>query len=328
MPSRVILARRTLWVTVSVGLVLLSGLLACRPAEPQIYTVRGVVKQLMPEQNRVKIAHEEIPGFMPAMTMEFEIRDPALLSGLSPEDPIRFSLEHRADSLYLVAVERFADADLASARHRPPDSPAVSAPDRPDGDQADPAPVAFTPFPAPDFLLTDQDAQPFGLSDMRGKVVLLDFIFTHCPGPCPMLSTKFSHVQRRLGERLGTQVMLVSVTIDPRRDTPGVLKAYAERYRADLSGWKFLTGSTRDILIVATEYGAEYRGGSDGIIDHRLLTYVIDRDGLVVRVFDGVNHSVDELLAALEQVLVSSRQPHPSLKLIARASASWSTSSR
>ncbi len=326
MPPRcVIQARRALCVALISGLVLLSGLFACRPAETQIYHVRGVVKQLMPEQKQIKIAHEEIPGFMPAMTMEFEVRDPVVLSGLSPEDPIRFSLEHRSKSLYVVAVERLADADPPSPQNGTPDK---SLPARSDGDQADPASVAFPPFPAPDFLLIDQDAQPFGLSSVRGKVVLLDFIFTHCPGPCPMLSTKFSHVQRRLGERLGTQVMLVSVTIDPRRDTPEVLKAYAERYRADLSGWKFLTGSPRDILLVATEYGAEYRGGSEGIVDHVLLTYIIDRDGLVVRVFEGVNHSVDELLAALEPLLVSSWTPHLSSKLIARASASSNASSK
>ena len=161
----------------------------------------------------------------------------------------------------------------------------------------------FAPFPAPDFLLTDQDAQPFVLSSLRGKVVLMDFIFTQCPGPCPLLSTKFSHVQRRLGERLGTDVVLLSVTIDPRRDTPEVLKAYAKRYKAELSGWKFLTGSTRDILIVSTQYGAEYRGGSEGILDHRLLTCVIDQNGTVVQAFDGVKHTVDELLAAVEQLL-------------------------
>ena len=134
------------------------------------------------------------------------------------------------------------------------------------GGEAQTQPTEFTPFPAPDFLLTDQDAQPFVLSSLRGKVVLLDFIFTRCPGPCPMLSTKFSHVQRRLGVRLGTEVMLLSVTIDPRRDSPEVLKTYAARYKADLSGWKFLTGSTRDILTVAAQYGVEYRGGSDGIL--------------------------------------------------------------
>ena len=172
-----------------------------------------------------------------------------------------------------------------------------------DDAEAQTQPVEFTPFPAPDFLLTDQDAQPFVLSSLRGKVVLMDFIFTQCPGPCPVLSTKFSHVQRRLGERLGRHVMLLSVTIDPRRDSPQVLKAYAERYKADLSGWKFLTGSTRDILLVAAQYGAEYRGGSDGIRDHRLLTCVIDQDGMLVQVFDGAKSTVDELLATVEQLL-------------------------
>ncbi len=77
--------------------------------------MRGVVKHLRPEQNRVTIAHEEIPGFMPAMTMEFELRDPAVLSGLNPEDPIRFSPEHRSNSLSLLAVERLAEADPPSA---------------------------------------------------------------------------------------------------------------------------------------------------------------------------------------------------------------------
>ena len=74
--------------------------------------------------------------------------------------------------------------------------------------------------------------------------------------------------------------------------------------------------------MVATAYGAGYRGGSDGILDHRLLTCVIDRDGLVVQMFEGAQHSVDELLDALEPLLVSARPPQPSSKLIASASSS------
>lgn len=287
--------------TVPLAVLLLTNTFACQSApEPQIYAVRGVVKQVIQERKRVKIDHEEIPGFMPAMSMEFEVRDSALLTGLSPEDSIMFTLEHTPDSLYLVAVEPAGGEGRETVQSSPPANPAQHAQDigLNTGEQ-----LELTPFPAPDFRLTDQDGQPFELSSLRGKVVLMDFIFTQCPGPCPMLSTKFRHVQRRLGKRLGTEVMLLSVTIDPRRDTPDVLKAYARRYKADLSGWKFLTGSTRDILIVATQYGAEYQGGSDGILDHRLLTCVIDQDGMLVRVFDGVNHTVAELLAAVEQLL-------------------------
>lgn len=157
----------------------------------------------------------------------------------------------------------------------------------------------FAPYPAPDFTLTDQDGQMVTLSSLQGKIVLLDFIFTRCPGPCPLLSLKFSQLQKQLGDRLGKDVMLVSVTIDPRHDTPEVLKEYAKRYEANTAGWKFLTGSTRDIIMVAAGFGADYQAGADGVIEHRLLTCVINRDGTVVKEFSGANHTVDDLLAAI-----------------------------
>jgi protein SCO1/2 len=169
------------------------------------------------------------------------------------------------------------------------------------GDQQEVSPSTFEPFPASDFTLTDQDGQPFTLSSLQGKVVLIDFIFTSCPGPCPLLSLKFSQLQQRLGERLGKDVMLLSVTIDPKRDTPAVLKDYAQRYQANLQGWKFLTGSTRDIIITATTYGADYQAGAEGIIDHRLVTCLIDRTGMVVQEFAGTNYSVEDLMAAIER---------------------------
>jgi protein SCO1/2 len=109
-------------------------------------------------------------------------------------------------------------------------------------------------------------------------------------------------LQERLGERLGKEVMLLSVTIDPRRDTPEVLKSYAQRYQANLTGWKFLTGSTRDILLVAAAYGADYQAGLEGVIDHRLLTCLIDRNGVVVKEFSGANHTVEDLLTAIDQL--------------------------
>ena len=287
-------------------LVLVAGTVACRQnSEPQSFSTRGVVKQVAPEDNRVLIAHEDIPGFMPAMTMEFEVKTPEMLLGLSPGDAITLTLEQTPDSLYLVAIEepvggKSGEAALQedqglTARHAQSQETNAAEP------QAERA--EFVPFPAPDFLLTDQDGQTFVLSHLRGKVILMDFIFTQCPGPCPMLSTKFSHLQRRLGKRLGKEVMLVSVSIDPQRDTPSVLQVYARRYKADLSGWKFLTGTTRAILTVATQYGAEYLGGSEGVRDHRLLTCVIDQEGTLVQEFTGVNHTVDELMAVVEALL-------------------------
>jgi protein SCO1/2 len=99
--------------------------------------------------------------------------------------------------------------------------------------------------------------------------------------------------------------MLLSVTIDPRRDMPEVLKAYAQRYQANFAGWKFLTGTTRDILLVASAYGADYQATMEGVMDHRLLTCVIDREGIVVKEFTGVNHTVEDLMAEVERVLAN-----------------------
>jgi protein SCO1/2 len=247
--------------------------------------------------------HEKIPGFMPAMTMEFEVKDPVILAEIHPDDEVNFTLESTTDSVYLVQIESLSDSEEATAPQQEESETAKGE------EVTSPADVSteFAPYPAADFTLTDQDGQSLTLSSLRGKVIVLDFIFTHCPGPCPLLSLKFSRLQQQLGDRLGKQVMLLSITIDPRRDTPEVLTAYAQRYQANLAGWKFLTGTTRDILMVATAYGADYQATMEGIVDHRLLTCVIDREGILVKEFTGVNHTVEDLMTAIEQVLVSQK---------------------
>ena len=247
--------------------------------------------------------HEEIPGFMSAMTMEFEVKDPAILAEIRPDDEVNFTLEATTESLYLVYIKPLSErADTATPQQEESNIAEGGETNTPAG-----VSTGFVSYPASDFTLTDQDGQSLTLSSLRGKVIVLDFIFTHCPGPCPLLSLKFSRLQQQLGDRLGTQVMLLSVTIDPRRDTPEVLTAYAQRYQANLAGWKFLTGTTRDILMVATAYGADYQATMEGIVDHRLLTCVIDREGILVKEFTGVNHTVEDLMTAIEQVLVSQK---------------------
>jgi protein SCO1/2 len=243
--------------------------------------------------------HEEIPGFMSAMTMEFEVKDPAILAEIRPDDEVNFTLEATTDSLYLVQIESLSDSEEAAA---PQQEESEAAKGEEANTPAD-ASTEFAPYPAADFTLTDQDGQSLTLSSLRGKVIVLDFIFTYCPGPCPLLSLKFARLQQQLGGRLGTQVMLLSVTIDPRRDTPEVLTAYAQRYQANLAGWKFLTGTTRDILMVATAYGADYQATMEGVVDHRLLTCIIDQEGTVVREFAGVNYTVEDLMAEILRVL-------------------------
>ena len=278
-------------------MLLLGGALACQQVpEKQVFTARGVVKSVAEPDKSIRIAHEDIPGFMNAMTMDFAVKDRALLANLQIDDEIQFTVEKTPDGIYLTEIQ---PVDAGDETEQFQDA----AGDEETNDAVgEAAPEEFTPYPATDFTLTDQDGQSFTLSSLRGKVVLLDFIFTRCPGPCPLLSLKFSQLQKQLGDHLGKEVMLLSVTIDPRHDTPEVLKEYAQRYNANLTGWKFLTGGTKDIILTATAYGAEYRADMDGIVDHRLLTAVIDRSGSVVKEFPGTNHTVEDLLMEVNKL--------------------------
>src|SRR5215208_2688366 len=95
---------------------------------------------------------------------------------------------------------------------------------------------------APALTLTRQDGAPLSLIDLRGKVVLLTFIYTSCTDTCPLLTGKLASLQERLGPDFGSHVHFLSITVDPERDTPDVLRAYGQRFRADPAGWAFLTG--------------------------------------------------------------------------------------
>ncbi|MGE0826698.1 MAG: SCO family protein [Candidatus Binatia bacterium] len=279
------IARVCAVMVVSCGILTLS---ACQKPSQQVYELKGTIVSVDAQRHLVTIAHEDIPGYMDAMTMPFSLKEDWPYEVATAGDRIQATLVVLGDRSWLENVTITREQ---------------AASDEENTEQASPA--AFAPFPAPNFALTDQDQQPVTLSSLHGKIVVLDFIFTRCPGPCPLLSLKFSQVQKQLGERLGKDVMLLSITIDPRHDTPEVLKAYAQRYAANLAGWKFLTGTTKDIILTAAAFGADYKASEDGILDHRLVTCVIDRDGIVVREFPGTDYSVEELIAEITERLQS-----------------------
>jgi len=134
--------------------------------------------------------------------------------------------------------------------------------------------------PAPDFALTAQNGDRLALHDLRGKVVAVAFIYTSCTDTCPLLTEKMARVQDELGPDFGRSIVFVSVTVDPERDTPEVLKAYAETFGADRRGWYFLTGVPAAVRDVAHRYGvAVSRRAED--VDHTLLTSLIDRHGVL-----------------------------------------------
>jgi protein SCO1 len=162
--------------------------------------------------------------------------------------------------------------------------------------------------PAPEFTLTNQDGQRASLSALRGKVVAITFIYTTCVDTCPLLTAKMASLQGRLGGDFGPRVQFLSISVDPARDTPEVLKRYAEAHGAQGAGWTFLTGTPAEIRTVAKHYGVYYRKTPRGDVDHTFLTSLVDRDGILRVQYLGVRFDPNELLRDLQTLVREGEQ--------------------
>ncbi len=182
---------------------LLACVLAACDGAPS-HSAHGIVQEVLASERQAVIAHDEIPGLMPAMTMNFAIYDKTLLASLRAGDVIDFQLVSSRGSFYIETA-------TVVGRASPSDGWAQL------GD------VLVRADPAPDFDLIDHESERFRLSDLAGKTVLLDFIFTHCTGPCPVLTSRNVSVERQLAGSLRDKTHFVSISIDPERDTPEAL---------------------------------------------------------------------------------------------------------
>ena len=161
--------------------------------------------------------------------------------------------------------------------------------------------------PAPDFALTNQDWTRVALSELRGRVVAITFIYASCADTCPLLTAKMARIQARLGPDFGPRVFFVSITVDPERDTPEVLRRYAEAHGATTAGWAFVTGSPDEIRAVARRYGVYYRKTPRGDVDRTFLTSVVDQSGILRVQYLGVRFDPDELLRDIRGLLKEGR---------------------
>jgi protein SCO1/2 len=157
--------------------------------------------------------------------------------------------------------------------------------------------------PAPAFSLTTQEGARLSLQDLRGKVVAVTFIYASCADTCPLLTAKLAGLQARLGTDFGAKVFFVSITVDPERDTPAVLKRYAQVHGANLAGWAFLTGTPAEIQQVTRHYGIYYKKRPRGEVDHTFLTSLIDHRGTLRVQYLGVRFDPDELLRDLQALV-------------------------
>ena len=252
------------------------------------YPVEGVVLKSSPERNEVSISHRAIAGYMPAMAMPFKVHDAALLAELKPGDRVAFQLvvshtESFVERLRIVSAAR-VDAGLARSL----------------------AGATWVAVGAvvPDFTLTDQRGEPLALSALRGQVVVVNFVYTRCPLPdyCPLLMANFARLKQRLAAQLGSDVSLLTISFDPRYDTPEVLARYGAPYGADGAGWRMLTGSTAAVQRVTALFGIEY-WPDDGVITHTMQTSVIDRQGRLYAVLEGKGYSIEQLADVVQTAL-------------------------
>ena len=157
--------------------------------------------------------------------------------------------------------------------------------------------------PAPEFTLTTQDNARLSLRELRGKVVAVTFIYASCADTCPLLTAKLAGLQAKLGADFGPKVFFASVTVDPERDTPEVLKRYAQAHGTNPAGWAFLTGTPAEIGDVEKRYGIFAKKNPRGDVDHTFLTSLIDRDGVLRVQYLGVRFDPDEFLADVRSLL-------------------------
>ncbi len=162
---------------------------------------------------------------------------------------------------------------------------------------------------APGFRLTTQEGAALALADLRGKVVVVSFLYTACADTCPLLTAKLVGIQSALGDAFGEDVFFVSVSVDPENDRPEVLKRYAQALGCDLSGWAFLTGSAEQIRQTSRDYGVYQESKPGGDVDHNLLTSLVDRQGFLRVQYMGDQFDPGEFLHDLELLAAPVRSP-------------------
>lgn len=248
------------------------------------YPVDGLVLEVNREKKTLLISHRTIPGYMGAMVMPFQVRQPRELSGLSAGSRVDFRLVVRRGNVY---AERIREG-RGSTRDRDTDPDSLPLPV--------PAGKLALGSPVPDFQLLNQTGRVVRLSDFRGKVVVVNFIYTRCPLPevCPRLTASFSQLQRRFRQQMGSDLVLLSITLDAQFDTPQVLAEYGKRWGADPRCWNFLTGPAGDIEVVASQFGLTY-WPEEGLLTHTSQTGIVGRDGRLEALIEGSSYEEEQL---------------------------------
>ena len=258
-----------------------------RPVESgaQQYPVTGMVLGVNAAKDRLRVAHDEIPGFMEKMTMEFEVAPGTDLSAFAAGDIIAGKL--------VVSEKQTRLGEIRKTGQGMP--PKIAAP------RGIPEPGTALP----NATLLGEDGAEIRLADYRGKVLAITFIYTRCPLPdyCPRMNSHFANTARDLADE---RCHWLSVTIDPANDTPQLLAEYGKQFPERKGRWKFATGTTEEVGKLAKFAGLEIRAAG-AQLDHNLRTLVVGADGKLTKTFTGNQWTPAELAEEMRRALGEGR---------------------
>jgi protein SCO1 len=257
------------------------------------YSTHGLVLAIDKPGASVTISHDAFQGFMDAMVMPFELRGSAREIQLTPGDRVRLRLSVKGERSWVDRLEIVSAAPVDVGLQNSPAVPLLV----PVGGQI------------PDFELIDQAGARVSLASLKGKVVAVNFIYTRCPLPdyCPRMVANFRAIRDRFKDRIGSDLVLLTVTFDPQYDTPATLAKYAASERAGGPGWHFLTGDAMRIERVCAAFGIQY-WPEEGLITHTLETAVIDREGKLAATVEGKDFTGRQLGDLVASVLGGTSQ--------------------
>jgi protein SCO1/2 len=253
------------------------------------YPVTGIILKIDREHRSFVASCAAIPGYMEAMAMPYSVLDAQVLDGLQPSTPVEFTLVVEKDRSYAegIRIHRYENMEPEALRARR----LQLLEERKDAN----AGLALGQ-PVANFTLTDQAGQRVSLSQFAGKVVAVTFIYTSCPLPdyCFRLSNNFGRVNKRFADKMGRELVLLSISFDPVHDQPKVLAKYAATWKADAKSWHFLTGTLSEVKEVCRRFGLNF-WQDEGLLTHSLHTVVIDRRGNLAANFEGNEFTAEQL---------------------------------
>lgn len=267
----------------------------------QVFQVKGFLKELKPNGKTAVIAHEEIPNYMEAMTMDFDVKDKAELQGLKAGDYLSFRMVVTSDDGWIENVRKVPAPAPADAGQSVtiPNTNSTNALTYRRSPIVEPLNIGEK---VPDYKFTNQFGAPISLAQYQGRALGITFIFTRCPFPtfCPRMSQHFQKAQTALQAGATTNWALLSISFDPAYDTPERLLRYATPYNLDSNRWQFATSDLWTIDGFTEQVGLTfYRATPTALPDHTLRTLVIDAHGRLQKIFVGNEWLPEEFVAEM-----------------------------